>query len=276
MKVYISVDMEGISGVVGSYQVLQASGALPEVRRRATAEVNAAVEAAYEAGAELVLANENHSGKDLILEDLHPQAEVLMGKPKPLMTLQDLDETFSAVFLIGIHARAGTPQGVLDHTWHPKIIREMRVNGYPVGEIGLNALVAGHYGVPVTLVVGDQAAVEEAKRLLKRVEGVVVKHGVDRYAARLYHPSRTQAMIREAAGRALASLSDFHPFSLGLPAQLELDLADTALAERVAMIPTAARVGARTVSFPCEDYVRLMKNLIVSTTLAKGVMDPVY
>ena len=276
MKVYISVDMEGITGVVGSYQVLQADGALPEVRRWATAEANAAVEAAYEAGAELVLVNENHSGKDLILDDLHPQAEVLMGKPKPLMTLQDLDETFSAVFLIGIHARAGTPQGVLDHTWHPKIIREMRVNGHPVGEIGLNALVAGHYGVPVALVAGDQAAVVETKRLLKRVEGVVVKRGVDRYAARLYHPSRTQAMIREATSRALASLSAFQPFSLGLPAQLELDLADTALAERVAMIPTAARVGARTVSFPCEDYVRLMKNLIVSTTLAKGVMDPVY
>lgn len=276
MKLYISVDMEGISGVVGSYQVLQANGALPEVRRWATAEVNAAVEAAYKAGAELVLVNENHSGKDLILDDLHPQAEVLMGKPKPLMTVQDLDETFSAVFLIGIHARAGTPQGVLDHTWHPKIIREMRVNGHPVGEIGLNALVAGHYGVPVALVAGDQAAVVEAKRLLKRVEGVVVKRGVDRYAARLYHPSRTQAMIREAAGRALASLSEFRPFSLGLPAQLELDLADSALAERVAMIPTAARVGAHTVSFPCEDYVRLMKNLIVSTTLAKGVMDSVY
>jgi D-amino peptidase len=277
MKIYISVDLEGIGGVVGSYQMGKSdTGAPVEVKRWATAEVNAAIEAAYLSGAEYVLVNENHSGKDLILEELDPRAEVLMGKPKQLTTLEGLDESFSAVFLLGIHSKSGTPTGVLNHTWHPKTIYEMRVNGYSLGEIGLNALVAGHFRVPLALVIGDRDAVIEAKSLLEQVEGAVVKVGVGRYAALLYHPSRAHSIIQTAVKNAISSLHAFKPFSLGLPAEMEIDFFDSGMADRVEMVPTAVRIGPRTVSLPCENYLRLMYNLMIATILAKSMIDPVY
>ena len=276
MKVYISVDLEGISGVTSSEQVLQKEGARLEVRHWVVNEINAAAGAAFDAGAEEVWVNEHHSGKDLLLDLLDPRLVILEGKPKPLMTLHGLDATFSAVFLIGIHAKAGTPQAILDHTWNARIIQAVRVNGHPVGEIGLNALFASHYGVPIALVSGDQAAVEEAKRLLGPVEGAIVKFGLDRYSARLIHPVRAAEILRQAACRAMSSLAQFRPFSLGLPASLEIDLTNTAMAERVCMVPTCARLGPITVSFPCESYLQLMNNLMVATALAKTVLDPVY
>ena len=124
MKVYMSVDLEGITGVVGSYQV-PGSGALPEVRELVTADVNAAIAGAKEAGATTIWVNENHSGRDLILEKVDPAAEVIVGKPKPLMTVDGLDSSFDCVFMIGIHARAGTAGGVMDHTWCPKFVQEL-------------------------------------------------------------------------------------------------------------------------------------------------------
>jgi D-amino peptidase len=150
------------------------------------------------------------------------------------------------------------------------------VNGRPVGEIGLNALLAGHFGVPVALVTGDQAAVEEARALLGQVEGAVVKRGVDRYAARLVHPSRAVELVRVAARRALEDLPEMRPFSLGLPARLEVDLADTAMAERVCLLPAVERQSPRGVAFHCEDTLRLMKDLMLATVLARSVMDPLY
>jgi D-amino peptidase len=137
MKVYMSVDLEGISGVVGSYQVLQNPGALPEIRELLTADVNAAIAGAKAGGATTIWVNENHSGRDLILDEVDPIAEVLIGKPKPLQTLEGIDDTFDCVFMIGMHAAAGTKDAVLAHSWSVKCIQTLRVNGKVIGELGL-------------------------------------------------------------------------------------------------------------------------------------------
>jgi D-amino peptidase len=276
MKLYISVDMEGIGGVVGSWQVRKDPGALADVQRRATGEVNAAIAGALEAGATTIYVNENHSGRDLILEEVHPAAQVLVGKPKPLMTLDDIDESFAAVFLIGIHARAGSERAVMDHTWGAKTLQELRVNGTPIGEIGLNALLAGEYGVPVTLCTGDDKAMAEAQQLLGDVETVVVKTGLDRYAARCRHRTVVEAEIRQNAERALLHSKRYRPFSLGRPVVIEIDWTTSVFAEWTSQIPTSERTGPRTVRWACANFVSAMRIFNVANLVAWQLEDPMF
>jgi D-amino peptidase len=276
MKIYMSVDLEGITGVVGSYQCLIKTGALPEVRKLVTGDVNAAIKGAVEAGAKTIWVNENHSGRDLLSEELDPIANVLFGKPKPLMTLEGLDSSFDAVFLIGLHAAAGTMNAVMDHTWKAKCIQNLRVNGVTIGEIGLNALLAGHYGVPVSLVTGDQATAHEAKELLGDVECAIVKTAVGRYSALCPHPSEARRIIQEAASRAISNGKRFIPFNLDYPIRMEIDYENAAYASCACWIPTAERVSSRTVAFNVPDFLSGMKTFMAAAALPKTVEDPIY
>jgi D-amino peptidase len=276
MKIYLSVDLEGITGVVGSYQILQSTGALPEIRELVTADVNAAGAGARQAGAEEFWVNENHSGRDLLPDKFPPDVELLLGKPKPLQTLEGLDSTFDAVFLIGMHARAGTEAAVLDHTWTTKCVQGFRVNGVEMGELGLNALLAGHFDVPVALVSGDLAVSREAAELLGDVECAVVKYGFDRYSARCLPAAKAQKEIREAAARAVQHINRFKPLKLKPPLRLELDYADTAFATRACWIPGATRLGPRSVAFQAGDFLEGMKTFLAAVTLPATVRDPIY
>lgn len=276
MKVYMSVDLEGITGVAGSYQILQDPGALPEVRELVTGDVNAAIAGAKEAGATTVWVNENHSGRDVLLEKVDPMAEVIIGKPKPLMTLEGLDSSFDCVFMVGIHAMAGTTGAVLDHTWMPKCVQALRVNGVTIGELGLNALAAGHFGVPIALVTGDTQVVQEAQELLGDVEGVAVKVGLDRYAARSPHPSKAREAIRQGAARALREIERFKPFTLPSPMKMEIDYANTAFATAATWIPTAVREGPQTVSFTVADFLTGVKTFFVAAQWPFQMEDQMF
>jgi D-amino peptidase len=276
MKVYLSIDLEGITGVVGSYQVVQTTGALEEVRRLLTGDVNAAIAGAKSGGATTIWVNENHSGRDLLLEEVDPTAEVLLGVPKPFQTLEGLDSTFDAVFMIGIHAAAGTAAGVLDHTWSVKCIQNLRVNGVTIGELGLNALLAGHYGVPIALVSGDQAVAEEARQLLGEVECAIVKFGTDRYSARCLHPEKARRVIQEAAEKAVRDAHRYQPLRMKPPFVLEIDYANTAFASCACWIPTAERLGPRTVAFRAEDFLAGYKTFLAAASLPVLYRDPIY
>jgi len=261
MKVYISVDIDGI-GSLAEPCVMRGNPPLSWVQELATREVNAAVEGALEGGATTIVVNENHSSRHLIPDLLHPAAELLVGRPKPLQTLDDLDETFDAVFLVGIHARAGTPGAVMDHTWAFRIYN-LRVNGTTIGEVGLNALLAGHYGVPITLVTGDNYVAMEAKELLGDVETVVVKTGRDRYAAHCPHPTKVRELVREGAIRSLREIHRFHPFDLGRPIRLEIDFTETIFAHWASYVPTAERIGPRTVGITLDNFEDAMRAFLV-------------
>jgi len=276
MKVYISVDLEGISGVVASHQCTSTIGAPLEVRKLVTGDVNAAIAGARRGGATVIYVNENHSGRDLLCDELDPLAEVLIGKPKPLMTLEGLDSSFACVFMVGAHAAAGTEHAILDHTWSAKCIQNVSVNGIRIGETGLNAILAGHYDVPLTLVTGDLATVQEAEALLGDVEGAVVKEGVDRYAARCPHPTVARGRIEAAAARALQGIRRFKPYKPDPPFRLEIDYTNTAFAAAACWIPMAQRIAPRTVAFNQPDGLTLMKTFIAAATLPRIVDDPVY
>ena len=238
--------------------------------------MNAAVEGALAAGATTIYVNENHSGRDLILSELHPAAQAIVGKPKPLITMEGVDDSFTLVFLIGMHAGAGTPGAIMDHTWVPKTVYDVRVNGMAIGEIGLNALLAGAFRVPIALVAGDDKAVAEAKSLLGDVEGVIVKYAVDRFAARCLHPTQVEDALRNGAKRALIEKSRFKPFVLEPPITMEIDWQWAIHAVHTAQIPGTSEVSARTVSFTANDFRQVTNWFIVANRIAKSVEDPIY
>lgn len=257
MKTYISVDMEGISGVVDWTQIVKGKESEDYDRFRAlmVQDVNAAVEGALEAGATTILVNDAHASmRNILITALHPEAELVTGTPKPLSMMEGLDGSFQAVFFIGYHARAGAP-GVLNHTYSGTLM-ECRFNGQAVGETGLNAAVAGHFGVPVALVTGDDLVTAEACDLLGPVRTVAVKQALGRYAARCLHPDRTRDLIRIAAREALGRLDAVRPYRPVLPLRVEIDLRDSGQADAAMLLPGLDRVGGRTVAFTAPDLLR--------------------
>ena len=257
MRVYISVDMEGIAGVAHEDQTdpidSRHSGEYNRFRRLMTDEANAAIAGALEAGAKTVLVNDSHwLMRNLLAEDLNPAAELLSGGPKRLSMVEGIDTGFDAAMFIGYHARAGTRNATIDHTYTSRVY-EARLNGEPVGELALNATMAGVHNVPVAMVSGDQALAAEARALLgDAIETVVVKEAVGRFAARSVAPSVACARIRAGAISALRrkhSLLKIPP-----PIRLDVDFALTQMADMAELVPGSSRTGGRTVSYTGDDY----------------------
>ncbi len=257
MRVYISVDMEGVAGVVHEDQTdptdPRHAGEYNRFRRLMTAEANAAIEGALAAGAEAVLVNDSHwLMRNLLAEELHPSAELLSGSPKLRSMMEGVELGFDAVLCVGYHARAGTPHAVIDHTYTSRV-HEARLNGRPVGELALNAALAGVHGAPVAMVSGDQAVAAEARELLgPAVETVIVKHAVGRFAARSLAPAEACRRIRAGAEAALRRRHV--PLTLETPIRLEVEFALTQMADMAELVPGSTRTGGRTVEFVHEDY----------------------
>jgi len=277
MKVYISVDMEGISNVVMTYQLFPENEEISrcEIREIATKEVNAAIEGAFQGGASEILVNENHSGKEIIPELLDKRAILLTGKPKYLMTAEGI-KGYDSLFLIGIHSMMGTADGVMDHTWTPKAFSEFRVNGKPMGEIGLNALIAGYYNIPVSLVTGDTAACDEAIDLLGNLETVAVKIGTGRFAAYCPHPEINRKKIKSAAQRAINNNSLYKPFKVKNPIKMEIDFFTQQQAMLVELIPGAKRLSSRTVAFTVDNFFEGIKIFILCGNACLRGTDSFY
>jgi len=260
MKIFISVDMEGVSGIVHSDQTDATHPEYARGRRWMTAEVNAAIEGAFEAGATEVLVNDSHAGmRNILIEELHPDAILLSGATKSFSMMAGIDRTFDAVFFLGYHARAGSSFATLDHTWSgPTVVQNVWINGVEVGETGLNAALAGYFGVPVVLVTGDEVTCTQARELLGAdVETVAVKQALGRAAAKNIHPTKAHALIRHAAARAVANCKTRAPFTFAAPITLRLALARTSQADRCLWMPGIKRVAPRIVEFTHEDYAVL-------------------
>lgn len=229
MKVYIGVDSEGSACIVGQEQAEPGYGSWQAeyIRKRATEEAAAAVAGAREAGATEVLVHDagfirGHSPAGLVLhyDELPGGIEIALGGA-PIK--QVMDESFDAAMLLGHHAMAGTPGGVMAHTFSSASIEEMRLNGEPVGEIAIEALQIGHFGVPVVMVSGDEAACAEARKWLGDVVFAPTKRGLSMHTAISLHPADACELIRERAAEALSRLVDFVPFTMEPPFELVTD-----------------------------------------------------
>ncbi|MFQ5886494.1 MAG: M55 family metallopeptidase [Anaerolineae bacterium] len=258
MKVYISCDMEGISGVVSSEQTHSGDKEYERARKLMTEEANAAIEGALVGGASEIVVNDAHGeGRNILIEGLNPQAQLISGWPRPWGMMQGIDGTFDAAFFIGYHAQAGTKDGIIAHTISGRIY-QVKLNEEPIGETGLNAALAGHFGVPVVLVTGDRLLAEEARAFLgASLETVIVKEGYGTRAAKCLPPQRAQQLIREAAERALKE--DGEPFRVSPPLTLTVDFARGVQSEMAELIPGVVRLEGRRVEYTHDDYLTVYK-----------------
>lgn len=271
LKIFISVDMEGIAGVVHSDQTSSSGKDYNLARRWMTGEVNAVVTGALQAGAAEIVVNDSHgSMRNIIASELNAAARLITGSPKPLAMMQGIDETYDAVIFIGYHARAGTEGGVLDHTISGGSVLSISVNGIEMGETELNALIAGWYGVPVVLIAGDSTVCRQAQKALgDELEVAPVKEAVGRYAANTLTPEKAQGLIYDKTKAALEKLEKMRPYKLQPPYRFELRFLRSYMADRAELIPQVERTGGRTVRFETENYIEGFKLLRALIALAR-------
>ena len=249
MKILIAADMEGITGVTTWDQVTPGQAEYGRFRKLMTQDVNAAIRGAYDAGAEAVLVADGHwFGSNILIEELDERARLNTGSPSPFSMMQGIDESVKGVMFVGYHARNGSPNAVLDHTWSSKTVTNVWLNDILTGEYGLNAAVAGHFGAPVLMVSGDQTACEQVAELLGDVETAVVKRASGRFAAECLPPQVTQDMICTRAQRAVERLAQHNvpaPFVLDTPITVTVEFFTSDMADRATRIPFTQRQGTR-------------------------------
>ncbi len=267
LKVYISADMEGIAGIVSGEQVSPKGYDYQRARIWMTEEVNAAIEGALEAGATEIVVNDSHGPMtNIIASRLNPKALLITGSPKPLSMMEGIDSSFDAVIFIGYHGKAGTSASVLDHTYSGSSIYYIKVNGIEMPELGINAAVAGYYGVPVVAISGDSSVCRQAKELLgNEVVTIEVKKGIGRYAAWTLTPEKARKLIKEKVKEALLKRNRIKPFVLKPPLKFEISFLYSYQTEYPVLIPGVKRVNARTVAYTSKDMIegfKLMRALI--------------
>ena len=239
LKVYISADMEGVGGVVTPYQVDRKQDEWGRFRKFMTQEVLAAIEGAREAGASQFVVSDSHgSMENLLIEDLPEGTRLVRARPRPLGMMEGLDASFGAVVFIGYHASADTELAVMAHTYRGAMgIRDLRVNGVSVPEGGWNAAIAGHFGVPIAAISGDQAVCRQVSDLVGRIETAVVKQAGGIYTATVMPPVESQRLIRERVKAGIARLPSLKPYVVKTPVNVEIDMGTTADAEIWSWMP---------------------------------------
>ncbi len=268
MKVFISVDMEGITGVVQPAQLGPTGFEYGKAREWMTGEVNAAIEGARAAGATaFVVADSHGNAQNLLIDQLPDDVSVVRGFPRPMSMMQGIDGTFAAAIFIGSHASEFGTDAVRGHTFSSARLLGVKLHGVEVSEGVFNAAIAGHFGVPVAFVSGDRLAVAQLQRVIAPVEGVVVKEGLGYHSALTLTPARGRALIREGVTRALRRLAQMQPYTVKTPVDLQVGFKLTLDAERVSYIPGVSRVDAHTVRTSLPDMLQVVKLTQVMSSL---------
>ena len=265
VRVYISIDMEGVAGVVHGEQCRRGGHGYDEACALMTAEANAAALGAFDADASHVLINDSHGDmRNLLLEHLDPRVEVITGSLKPFSMAEGLDGgRYDVALFIGYHGGMGTTAAILDHTYRSTVVSAVRVNGRLYNEAGLNALVAGAAGTPLGLVSGDANTCQQCAALFgDPLETVAVKWAIGRNAARSLHPHEARDRIRGAAARVVRTCDRLRPYTVEPPYALELDVLNTAHADAAAILPGARRTGPRTLAYEAPDVHTLFRALL--------------
>ena len=272
LKIYISADMEGITGVVTGEQLGPTGFEYARFREFMTQEVNAAIEAARAAGATDIVVSDSHgNGQNLLLEKLPRDILLIRSWPRPLMMMQGIDETFAGVIFIGYHTATTNSQGVRAHTISSARLADVRLKGVSVSEAGLNAAIAGQFNVPVIMVSGDDAVVKETQALLGNVEGAVVKWASGFHSAKTLMPEAGQQLIREKVKNAMARIKDFKPYKLAAPVQLDVRFKNYRPSEVLRYLSVVERVDAHTIRYVGKDMIDVAKFLEFIMTYEPGL-----
>ena len=271
MRVYLSVDLEGVAGIADWAQCAARGDDYALGRDLLLGEVNAAIDGALAAGATHILVNDSHSAmRNLRPEQLAGRAEYLSGWFKPHYMMEGLDASFDAVVFLGYHAAMATP-GVLSHTYNPRAFAHVTLNGRTTGEAGLNALVAQHFGVPVAVITGDQHVGPEAAPFCPDVTAIQVKTSISRHAARHLHPLTAREQVRDGVAAALTRLPD--PPSITMPAVIDVEFVSPDMATQAAWIRDVEPTGDRSVRVTGDDPLTLFRTFVTLVFLSRSLVE---
>ncbi len=267
LKIYISADMEGVVGAVTGDQLGPSGFEYGRFREFMTREVLAAIGAAKAAGATEVLVSDSHgNGENILIEMLPEDVMLVRSWPRPLMMMQGIDETFDAAIFLGYHAGTHNTEGVRAHTISSARLADVRLNGRSVPEAGINAAIAGHFGVPVIMISGDDAAVEEAQELIGDMEGAVVKWNYGFHAARTLTPAAAYKLIAEKVTAAIARLDSFEPFVMSAPVTLDVRFKSYRPAQMMSYLSIVEQVDSHTIRYIGDTIVDISKFIEFLTT----------
>lgn len=275
MKLFLSTDFEGTSGIVAWEQIIEGRAEYEQGRLLLTNEVNAVIAGAQEAGAkEFVVNDAHHFMRNLHPQDLLGEATLISGRHKPFYMMEGLDSSFDGVLFVSYHGSIGAPQAIISHTYNPGAIWEARINGEIVGESGINALVAAHYGVPIIFVSGDQATAQESAWLAPEAEKIVVKESLGRFAASNLHPTVACRLLHEGASRAVRSIQTMRPPVFPTPVSLELTFLVADMASMSLQIRHTERSGPRTITISSENLLDIYRSFVAVIMLTRALVDP--
>lgn len=273
MKILIACDMEGITGVVHWNQVDSSHAEYPRFRRLMTADVNAAIRGALDAGAGSVLVVDGHgNNNNILIEELDPRATFYAGSVPPFTMVQGVESGVAAAMFVGYHARIGAPDAILGHTWAASRVANVWLNGQLIGEIGINAALCGHYEVPVVMISGDGTACAEATDLLGPVETAVVKRAHGNMAAECLSPAAAQEAIYAAARRAVIRLQAGQtppPYRPAAPTAMAVEFHQVEMAARAAAVPGVQWDGRRRIEFAAPDMPAAFRCFWATVMLAR-------
>jgi D-amino peptidase len=273
MKIFISSDMEGTAGVVDWSQCLAGQPEYEHYRTLLQHEVNAAIEGAIAAGADEFLVNDSHSKmQNLRPDQLAGRARYLSGRHKPMYMMQGLDASFDAIFFVSYHGSMSST-APLSHTYNPRAIAEVSLNGTVVGESGINALVALGHRVPIVLVTGDDVTAAEAAKINPGVQAAVVKRAITRFAADSMHPADACELIRAKAESSVRDLAAVELPGISLPATLAITFRNSDLAEMATWIAGVERSAATGVMVTDDDPIRLFRTFIHVVLLTRDIAE---
>ena len=266
LKIYISADMEGVVGAVTGEQLGPGGFEYERFREFMTAEVNACIDAARAAGVTEILVSDSHgNGQNLLIERLPDDVMVVRSWPRELGMMEGIDETFDGVIFLGYHASTNNTRGVRAHTMSSASITSLRLNGMTMTEGGMNAAIAGHFGVPVIMVSGDDVAVAENQVIIGDIEGAVVKWAKGFHSAQTLTPEAAYEVIRTRTNSAIGRIEEFEPYVLDTPIELELSLKHYQPVELLAYLPNVDKVDSHTIRFVGQDMIEISKFLRVVT-----------
>ncbi|MFC7322917.1 M55 family metallopeptidase [Halobacillus campisalis] len=268
MKLYVSVDMEGITGLPDATYVDSSKHNYERGRKLMTDEVNYVIESAIANQASEILVNDSHSKmNNLLVEDLYPDAQLITGDVKPLSMVQGLDSSCDGAIFLGYHARAAQP-GVMSHSMTFGV-RNFYINDVAVGELGLNAYLAGYYEVPILMVAGDDRVADEAEQLIPNIVTAVVKESISRSAVKTLTPKKAGVLLQNKTEKAIHNLSSAEPLTPPASPTLRIEFANYGQAEWASLMPgTKIEPNSTTVAFKAKDILEAYQAMLVMTELA--------
>ena len=274
-KIYISADLEGVVGAVTGEQLGPGGFEYNRFREFMTAEVNAAITAARAAGAtEILVADSHGNGQNLLIEKLPKDVKLIRSWPRPLGMMEGIDSSFDGVIFTGYHASTDNLEGVRAHTFSSARLTSVKINGKVMTEGSWNAAVAGEFGVPVIMIAGDDAAVNEVKALIGNAEGAIVKESISFHSAKSLHPEAAYDLIAEKTSYAVKNIKKYKPYKIKGPLTVSVSFKNYQPSQILSYLKMFKRTDSHTIEFKAKNMIEASHIMRVVTGYKGGSTTP--